>query len=154
MPKNSGRPAPKPDRARLARSEIRHGRAERNFRIFNMLKAGVSVAQIAKQEGLSTRRLRELIQELLDRREFDPAPGFVQVQIGRLSDAMMIAHGAMMDGKLHALDRVVRLVGELDRYHGFGRLGMNRAPPSWAAEAGPRALPRPVETAEIDITKP
>lgn len=154
MSKKPAHPEPDPDRSRSVRGRAQRATAERNFRIFNMLKAGVSVAQIAKQEGLSMRRIRELIQELLDRREFDPAPGFVQVQIGRLSDAMMIAHGAMMDGKLHALDRVIRLVGELDRYHGFGRLGGNPAPPPLTAEAAPRALPRPAETAEIDMTKP
>ena len=76
------------------------------------------MGQIARQEGLSVRGARLLVERLLRSREVDPAPGFVQTQIGRLNDAMMIAHSAMMSGNLQALDRVIRLVREFERYHG------------------------------------
>ena len=102
----------------------------RNVRLFNLLKSGVPIAEIALQEGLSVRRAREVVQEMLERREVDPPAGFAQLQIGRLSDAMMVAYAAMMEGNLHALDRVLRIVGELDRYHGLrgaqGRAGRRR----------------------------
>ena len=108
------------DRSRRQRLEARQAKAERNVRLFNLLKAGVPIAEIALQEGLSVSRAREVVQEMLARREVDPPAGFVQLQIGRLSDAMMVAHAAMMEGNMQALDRVLRIVGELDRYHGFG----------------------------------
>jgi len=123
----------------------------RNVRLFNLLKAGVPIAEIALQEGLSVRRAREVVQEMLERREVDPPAGFVQLQIGRLSDAMMVAHAAMMEGNMQALDRVLRIVGELDRYHGFRSekgvpaAGATRA---LAASAPALALPAPAEAAE------
>ncbi len=132
-----------------SRLETRREKAERKLRVFNLLKAGVPVAQIALQEGLSTRRARELIQQTLDRREIDPPAGFVQLQVGRLSDAMMVAHSAMMEGNMQALDRFVRIVGELDRYHGFGRAAANpdvAARTALSAAVAPTlALPAPAE---------
>ena len=64
---------------------------------------------------------------------------------------MMVAYTAMMEGDLHALDRVLRIVGELDRYHGLGgaktdtAAGARRA---LAASAPALALPAPAEAAE------
>jgi hypothetical protein len=87
----------------------------------------------------------------------DPAPGFVQTQIGRLSDAMMIAHTAMMSGNLQALDRVVRLIRELERYHGiahFAPVSSAPRPAPLAADPAPRALPAPGEWEQIDATSP
>jgi hypothetical protein len=135
-------------RARVGRIEARRAKAARNVRLFNLLKAGVPMNEIALQEGMSIRRARELVQEMLVRREVDPPAGFVQLQIGRLSDAMMVAHAAMMEGNLHALDRVVRIVGQLDRYHGFARQGADQSVAATAAltaGASPRALPAPAE---------
>ena len=138
--------ARKPAPAGLA---SRRAKAERRLRVFNLLKAGVPVAEIALQEGLSARRTREIVQEALDRREIDPPQGFVQLQIGRLGDALMVAHAAMMAGDLQALDRVVRIVGELDRYHGFPRAS-SQAPAALPPPSGAPALalPAPAEAAE------
>ena len=44
--------------ARRSSLATRREKTERNLRVFNLLKAGVSVAQIALQEGLSARRTR------------------------------------------------------------------------------------------------
>jgi hypothetical protein len=74
----------KPKRAKLDRSRRRRlaaqkTKAERNVRLFNLLKSGVPIAEIALQEGLSVRRARECVQEMLARREIDPPAGFVQL---------------------------------------------------------------------------
>lgn len=154
MPKKAHKPDPRPEPARPSRLEVRRAKAERKLRVFNLLKAGVPVAQIAFQEGLTVRRTRAVIQETLDRREIDPPAGFVQLQVGRLSDAMMVAHAAMMEGNLQALDRLVKIVGELDRYHGFGR-ALSAPDAATAALAAPMpklALPAPSEAAENHVT--
>jgi hypothetical protein len=149
-----------PKRAKLARSrrrrlEARQARAERNVKLFNLLKSGVPIAEIALQEGLSVRRARELVREMLERREVDPPAGFAQLQIGRLSDAMMVAYAAMMEGNLQALDRVLRIVGELDRRHGFAAATQPAAaaPQALAAPAPALALPAPAETADKSPVK-
>ena len=56
---------------------------------------------------------------MLASRKIDPAAGFVQLQIARLSEAMIVSRTMMMEGDLQAMDRWIRLTGELDRYHGF-----------------------------------
>jgi hypothetical protein len=92
------------------------------------------------------------MQEMLERREVDPPAGFVQLQIGHLSDAMMVAHAAMMEGYMHALDRVLRIVGELDRYHGFSGAAAQPAAGATRALAAPTpalALPAPIDAAEL-----
>ena len=154
-------PETQPKRAKLARSRrrrlaARQAKAARNVKVFNLLKAGVPIAEIALQEGLSVRRAREIIQETLSRREVDPPAGFVQLQVGRLSDAMMVAYAAMMEGNMHALDRVLRIVGELDRYHGFTGAAAQPAvvaTRTLAAPAPALALPAPGETAEKSLAK-
>jgi len=156
LSETSAEPEVQPKRVKQARSrrrrlEARETKAVRDVRLFNLLKSGVPIAEIALQEGLSVRRAREVVQEMLERREVDPPAGFVQLQIGRLSDAMMVAHAAMMEGNMQALDRVLRIVGELDRYHGFRSekgepaAGATRA---LAASAPALALPAPAEAAE------
>ena len=44
---------------------------------------------------------------------------------------MSVAHTMMMEGDLKAMDRVIKLAGELDRYHGFSR-GEIASPPQAA----------------------
>ena len=161
MSETEAQPEPAPKRAKLDRSRrlrlaAKQAKAERSVRLFNLLKAGVPIAEIALQEGLSVRRAREVVQEMLARREVDPPAGFVQLQIGRLSDAMMVAHAAMMEGNMQALDRVLRIVGELDRYHGFRAAAAQpaaAATPALAAPTPALALPAPAETAEKSPVK-
>ena len=53
---------------------------------------------------------------------------------------MQVAHTMMMEGDLKAMDRVIRLAGELDRYHGYGRAEIAAAPaPAPPARIGPPA---------------
>jgi hypothetical protein len=159
MPKRRNRatilePPPQPQRS------PRRASAERKLRILERLTAGVSVAHIAQTEKITIRRVRQIIGEMLARREVDPPAGFVQLQIARLSDAMSVAHTMMMEGDLRAMDRVVKIVGELDRYHGFGRAEAAAAP----APAPPAALEAPArklllgkpegEASEAEIFRP
>ena len=57
----------------------------------------------------------------------------------------------MWDGVLPALARVVKLVRELERYHGFRPIAVSPAPARLAASDAPLALPAPIEAAENDI---
>jgi hypothetical protein len=142
------------------RTAMRRATAERKLRILERLTAGVSVAHIARVANITIRRVRQIIAEMLARREVDPPAGFVQLQIARLSDAMTVAHTMMMEGDLQAMDRVIKLAGELDRYHGFGRAQIAAAPapappPRIAAPARELLLPKPTsEEVEAEISLP
>ena len=78
-------------------------------------------------EQLTVRRVRQIIAETLASREIDPAAGFVQFQIARLSEAMIVTRTMMMQGNLQAMDRFIRLTSELDRDHGFALAQIPRA---------------------------
>jgi hypothetical protein len=78
------------------------------------------------------------------------------LQIARLGDAMVVAHTMMMEGDLQAMDRLIKLTAELDRYHGFGRARIeaapDAAPPPIAARPRELLLPKPApEEAETEI---
>jgi hypothetical protein len=99
---------------------------------------GLTVAHIARVEQLTVRRVRQIIAEMLASREIDPPAGFVQFQIARLSEAMIVARTMMMQGNLQAMDRLIKLTSELDRYHGFAPAQI-----PWAREAAPPRLAAP-----------
>ena len=48
-----------------------------------------------------------------------PPEEFVAIQVSRLNEALLVAYSAMSLTNLKAVDQVVKIVRELDRYHGF-----------------------------------
>ena len=80
--------------------------------------------------------MRKLIRTLLARRAPAPPAEFLALQVSRLNEALLVAYGAMSPVNLPAVDRVVRIVRELDRYHGF-------AVANEAAMTEPPRLPPP-----------
>jgi hypothetical protein len=112
--------------------------ADRRLRIQERLTMGLTVAHIARVEQLTVRRVRQIIAEMLASREIDPPAGFVQLQIARLSEAMIVARTMIMQGNLQAMDRLIKLTSELDRYHGFAPAQIPRA-----REAAPPRLAKP-----------
>ena len=115
---------------------------------------GLTVAHIARVEQLTVRRVRQIIAQMLASREIDPPAGFVQLQIARLSEAMIVARTMMMQGNLPAMDRLIKLTSELDRYHGFAPAQIPWGERSGAAaprRAGaPRDLAQPRRFARRD----
>jgi hypothetical protein len=128
---------------RIRRAAAPRATATRKLRIVEQLVAGMSVARIAQAENRSVRRVRQIIAETLENREIDPSAGFVQLQIARLNDALIVAHTRMIEGDLRAIDRLVSLVRELDRYHGLRAPAPAPPPPAPLQIAAPTALPLP-----------
>jgi len=109
---------PQPRRKRAPRA-TRDQMAERDARIVRSLAKGMTTVDIAKREGLSARRVRELTAEIFSRRRDAPPQSFLELQITRLNEAMIVSYAAMGGGNLKAVDRVLRIVREFDRYYGF-----------------------------------
>jgi hypothetical protein len=139
-----------------AETRSKHGRAtnremaKRDLRLVEQLAAGVAIEEIAANGGISPQWARRRKAAILAKRAIDPPLEFIQLQIRRLSEAMLVAYSAMSDGDLHAVDHVIKIVRELDRYHGFGphsnaqRLtGPGPAGPPLALPAPPTRLPAP-----------
>jgi hypothetical protein len=109
------------------------------------LTTGLSVVHIARVEKLTVRRVQQIIAAMLESREIDPPAGFVQLQVHRLSAAMIVSHTMMMEGDLQAVDRMIRLTRELDRYHGFAQAQI----PSPPEPPPPRRLAAPAERPQL-----
>ena len=124
-------PAQAQAQARAARLE----KFQREQRIVEYLNRGVSVAEIAARVGVGEKRMRAIIREILARRMPGPPMEFVAIQTSRLNEALLVAYSAMSPTNLGAVDRVIKIVRELDRYRGFCAAERRRPEASSGLEA-------------------
>jgi hypothetical protein len=125
----------KPERRRVTKREL----MKRDLRLIEKLAAGVTIEEIAASEGITPQWARARKSAILAQRAIDPPHEFIQLQIRRLSEAMLVAYSAMSTGNVKAVDQVIKVVRELDRYHGFGLLPSAHR----LAAPLPLALPEP-----------
>jgi DNA-binding CsgD family transcriptional regulator len=146
--------APKSARPRqpASRAAARLNKARREQKIVALLNSGVSISEIAAREGVTERRVRHRVQEILARRAPSAPAEFVALQVNRLNEALLVAYSAMANQNLGAVDRVVKIVRELDRYHGLAAadlIELPAPPPRHLGRVAPRlALPKREETPE------
>ncbi len=86
----------------------------------------MAVVEIAAQMGVSEKRMHAIVRDILDRRMPHPPKEFVAIQASRLNEALLVAYSAMSMTNLGAVDRVVKIVRELDRYHGLSAVAGRR----------------------------
>ena len=111
------------DRSVEARHAKRQAKASRERRIIASLNRGVPVAVIAEWEDVGEKRMRTLVRDILARRMPEPPVQFLAMQVSRLNEALLVSFDAMSGSNLQAVDRVVKIVRALDRYHGFAATG-------------------------------
>ncbi len=110
-----------PPAARPAPAEAQGARLKRFQReqaIVEYLNRGVSVVEIDARIGVGEKRMRATIKEIMARRMPHPPAQFVAIQVSRLNEALLVAYSAMSPTNLKAVDRVVKIVREFDRYGG------------------------------------
>jgi hypothetical protein len=95
-----------------------YDRAMRANRIFARMLEGQSYAAIAEAEALNVRRVREIVQQALDRFDIEPSREYALVQIARLDAALRLIERKIADGKLSAVPHLIKVLEQLDRYHG------------------------------------
>jgi hypothetical protein len=124
------------------RRATRREKVRRDERIVGLLNRGASVPEIAASEGITLKRMRNVVRKILSERRPLPPAEFLALQVSRLNEALLVSFTAMHEPKegtnFEAVDRVVKIVRELDRYHGFA------AVPRPREETEGRRLP-PVE---------
>jgi hypothetical protein len=153
------KPSPSQNRSPNRKVQLRRAaerdNAARKERIFSDLVLGMTHAAIARHENCSLQTVRRTIARELASRCIDPAEDYVKLQIERLNGALAAAHGKMLDGDMAGLDRVLKVIAELDRYHGLPRATRRRdnLDGQLALRAGPQSparavLPAPEAKAE------
>jgi hypothetical protein len=132
------------DRSVHVRRKARNANADRERQIVGLLNRGLSVAEIASRSGVSIKHMRNLVRKILAERMPQPPAEYLALQVSRLNEALLVSFSAMHNSatgtNFEAVDRVVRIVRELDRYHGFA------AVPRPREESAPLRLPPPVES--------
>ena len=100
--------SPKPRTAR--------DRAMRRLRIFARLQEGWTHEAIAQSENLTRERVRQIVAETLGQREVAPSYDHARLQAARLEPALQLAVERVREGDLAAIDRLLRVLNQLDRY--------------------------------------
>lgn len=108
-------PAVAKTRARLP------ARAKLGPRILAAMAAGASVDDIATAERLSPKRVERLLGAELQRRWVAPAYDYARLQIARLEGMITKLTVQASAGDLASIDRLLRIMDRLDRYHGFSK---------------------------------
>ena len=103
----------------LARRLTAHARVLRRARIFARLREGWAYDEIARDEGLTAERIRQIVREALEKRLLDEETDHAKLQLARLQPAMRIAAEAVADGHVEAIAPLIKVLDRLDRYQIF-----------------------------------
>jgi len=93
-----------------------HFRELRRARIFARVREGWPYAEIATEEGLTSRRIRQIVSETLQKRVVDTATDHAMLQLARLEPALRLAAEAVMSGDVTAIRYYLKLLDQTDRY--------------------------------------
>jgi len=110
------------------------------------LVAGAGVDEISAAEQLTRKRTETILREALCSRWVAPAEEFARLQIARLERMIAKLVDRLQSGDLEAIDRALKIVDRLDRYHGFTKA--KRLPEQYGEEERARLLKKINEVAE------
>jgi hypothetical protein len=92
------------------------GKALRRERIFERLRGGWAYDAIARQEGVTPRRIRQIVSEALRRQKVDGGPEQAMLQLFRLDSALRLAANAVAGGDTAAIGPLRSVLDRIDRY--------------------------------------
>ena len=93
-----------------------HGKALRRERIFERVRDGWSYEAIAAEQGVTPRRIRQIISEALRRQEVDSGPEQAMLQLVRLEGALRLGAEAVAAGDIGAIGPYLNVLDRIDRY--------------------------------------
>ena len=97
----------------------KRSRVTRAQRVLASLIAGAAVDEIGAAERLTRKRTESILRQELRNRWVAPAEAFARLQIARLEQMFLKLLDRLQEGDLKAIDRALKIVDRLDRYHGF-----------------------------------
>lgn len=104
-------------------------RAARIKRILEQLREGWAYDDIAREEGLTERRVRQIVTQFLKEREALEGVTHAHMQIDRLGRAMRVAGDALARGDIRAIGPFIRVIDRLDRYQTLAHQAAARPSP-------------------------
>ncbi len=93
------------------------GRILRRGRILARLREGWAYDQVAREEELTTERVRQIVREALAQHIVDDETDHAKLQLHRLASAMQIAGMAVADGDVKEIPAFLKVLDRVDRYH-------------------------------------
>jgi len=92
------------------------GMVLRRQRIFARLREGLGYEEIAAEEGVSLRRIRQIVSEVLQKRAVDSGAEHAKLQLDRLAPAVQLGAEAIAAGDVSAITPYLKALDRLDRY--------------------------------------
>jgi hypothetical protein len=124
----------------------KRSRATLAQRVLASLVAGAGVEEISAAEKLTRKRTENILRQELRNRWVAPAEEFARLQIARLEHMILKLLDRIHNGDLEAIDRALKIVDRLDRYHGFTKA--KRVPEQYGEEDRARLLKKVNEIAD------
>lgn len=91
-------------------------------RVLDLLMSGQSVDNIADARNHTRARVEKILRGELKAISIRPARDYAKLQIRRLEAMAGRLIEKANDGDLAAVDRILKILDRLDRYHGFAKL--------------------------------
>jgi hypothetical protein len=132
-------PKPTSERAlkRTAGKILREALIKRREAYFDLLVSGYSIEQIASHMGKSPAAVRRAVGQALATRRLDAPEDYARLQVARLTKALRCADVSLEVGDLKAIAPFLKVVRELNLYHGVNVGRTPLAPPPEIAPAAP-----------------
>jgi hypothetical protein len=99
----------------LKRRLTGHGKAERRKRIFARMREGWGYDEIARDERLTARRVRQIVSEVLRRREVDDRSARALPRLPGVGPTLRAAGEAVADGDLRVVAALMKVLDRLER---------------------------------------
>jgi hypothetical protein len=134
-------PTSERERKRALGKIRREALIKRREAYFDLLVSGYSIEQIATHMKKSPSAVRRAVGEALAKRQFDAPEDYARLQVARLTKALRCADVSLEEADLKAIAPFVKVVRELNLYHGVNAGPPRLAPPAAAPEIARRSLP-------------
>ena len=123
------KPASERARRRAAGKLRREASISRREAYFDLLVSGYSVEQIATHMKTSPSAVRRAVAQALANRRLDAPGDYARLQVARLTKALRCADASLEEGDLKAIAPFLKVVRELNLYHGVN-VGLARPAPA------------------------
>jgi hypothetical protein len=127
---DESKPTSERARKRAAGKILRELSIKRREGYFDLLVSGYSIEQIAGHTKTSASAVRRAVGQALAKRRLDTPEDYARLQVARLTKALRCADVSLEEGDLKAIAPFLKVMRELNLYHG---VDVGRTPPASTA---------------------